>query len=194
MTNNAQRSLVKPDVREQQWSNAMRAALDGDAMAYRALLDEIAAVCRTAARRHLARAGQGGADAEDIVQETLLAIHLKRQTWDRQAPLGPWIAAILRNKAVDAMRRNGRRAHAPLDDLHDVLAAPPTVDPTEATDVNRMLDGLEPRQRDIVASISRDGHTVAATAMRLGMSEGAVRVALHRALKALALIYRRSIA
>lgn len=185
---------MNSDAREQQWSNAMRAALDGDAVVYRALLGEIAEVCRTSARRRLARAGQGNAEAEDIVQETLLAIHLKRQTWDRRAPLGPWIAAILRHKTVDAMRRCGRRAQAPLDDWSDALAAPPTADPMDAADVDRLLDRLEPRQRDIVASISRDGQSVAATAARLGMSEGAVRVALHRALKALALIYRRSIA
>ena len=61
------------------------------------------------ARGAFSRAGVGDADVEDAVQETLLAIHLKRHTWDPEQPLAPWVYAIARHKVVDALRRRGRR-------------------------------------------------------------------------------------
>ncbi|MDK9697889.1 MAG: sigma-70 family RNA polymerase sigma factor [Siculibacillus sp.] len=164
----------------------MRAALAGDANAYRRLLEALTPVLRAAAARGLARAGLGSADVEDVVQETLLALHLKRHTWDPTRPLMPWVATIARHKLVDGLRRRGRRSEVPVEDFHEILAAPAEPDPTEARDVDRMLGRLAPRQRDIVRSITVEDRSIAATADRLGMSEGAVRVALHRGLKALA--------
>lgn len=171
---------------EQRWSEWMRAALDGDAAAYRRLLEALTPVLRAGATRGLARAGVGSADVEDVVQETLLALHLKRHTWDRTQALMPWVVTIARHKLVDGLRRRGRRVEVPVEDFHEVLAAPPERDPTEAGDVDRLLGHLAPRQRDIVRSITVEDRSIAATADRLGMSEGAVRVALHRGLKALA--------
>src|SRR5436853_548694 len=74
-----------------EWAGLMRAANAGDAMAYRRLLQALAPTLRSAARRRLARAGASESDAEDVVQETLLAIHLKRHTWIEADPIGPWI-------------------------------------------------------------------------------------------------------
>ena len=88
----------------------MRAAIAGDEGVYRRLLEEIGRSVRAMARGAFSRAGVGDADVEDAVQETLLAIHLKRQTWDAGQPLAPWVYAIARHKIVDAMRRRGRAA------------------------------------------------------------------------------------
>lgn len=164
----------------------MRAAIAGDAAAYRRLLAALTPVLRAGAARGLARAGAGSADVEDVVQETLLALHLKRHTWDATQPLMPWVATIARYKLVDGLRRRGRRVEVPVEDFHEVLAAPEERDPTEAGDVDRLLGRLAPRQRDVVRSITVDDRSIAATADRFGMSEGAVRVTLHRGLKALA--------
>jgi DNA-directed RNA polymerase specialized sigma24 family protein len=71
-----------------------------------------------------------------------------------------------------------------------VLAAPEAEDPHTRGDVERLLEQLPLRARDIVKSISLDGQSIAATAMRLAMTEVAVRVALHRALKSLAAAWR----
>ena len=87
------------------WSKMMRAAIAGDEGVYRRLLEEIGRSVRAMARAAFARARIGDADVEDAVQETLLAIHLKRHTWDPSQKLGPWVNAVARHKIIDAMRR-----------------------------------------------------------------------------------------
>ena len=82
----------------------MRAGNAGDADSYRRLLLQLTPVLRAVARRGLSRAGMADTDAEDVVQETLLAIHLKRQSWDEDAPIGPWLRAIARHKMIDTLR------------------------------------------------------------------------------------------
>ena len=167
----------------------MRLALDGDAHAYRTLLGAITPHLRNAVRRVLLRAGRGAADLEDIVQETLLAIHLKRATWDRSLPFTPWLNAVARYKTIDALRRTGIRREVELDGLADALPAPEGHG-DEALDSRRILDALEGRQRDIVEQIMLMGRSASEVGSTLGMSEGAVRVALHRALKKLAASFR----
>jgi RNA polymerase sigma factor (sigma-70 family) len=175
---------------EEEWGLLMRAALDGDSTAYRRLLASLTPVLRTVTRRNCARIGLDGGEAEDIVQEVLLAIHLKRHTWDVDRPFGPWIMTIARNKLIDARRRRGNRLTLPIDDLADILSAEGSDDATDRGDLDRLLGGLGERQRDLVRSLSVEGRSVQETAERLKMSEGAVRVALHRAIKALAALYR----
>jgi RNA polymerase sigma-70 factor (ECF subfamily) len=92
--------------RDVDWGDLMRAANGGDTAAYNRLLTRLAPAVRAVARRGLGRAGLGPEEAEDVVQETLLAIHLKRHTWDPSLPLGPWVRAIARNKLIDSMRRS----------------------------------------------------------------------------------------
>ena len=175
------------------WSAMMKAAMAGDEIVYRRLLVEVGGSVRSMARAAFARARLGDADVEDAVQETLLAIHLKRHTWDSNQKLGPWVNAIARHKIIDAMRRRGARRAEPIEDVEDFLAAPEEADPHALSDAKKLMEALNPRQRDIVRSISLDGQSIAATASRLGMTEVAVRVALHRALKSLGEAWRRSV-
>jgi RNA polymerase sigma-70 factor (ECF subfamily) len=175
------------------WSMMMKAAMAGDEGVYRRLLEELGRSIRGMARAAFARARLGDADIEDAVQETLLAIHLKRHTWDPNQKLGPWVNAIARHKIIDAMRRRGARRAEPIEDFEDFLAAPEEEDPHALSDAKKLMEALNPRQRDIVQSISFDGQSIAATASRLNMSEVAVRVALHRALKSLGAAWRRSV-
>jgi RNA polymerase sigma-70 factor, ECF subfamily len=169
----------------------MRAALAGDEATYRRLLGEIARSVRAMARGAFSRANVGDAEVEDVVQETLLAIHLKRDTWDEGLRLAPWVAAIARHKIIDALRRRGARQFAPIENFESVIAAPEAEDPLALSDAERLIARLPTRQQDIVRSISLNGQSIAATAARLSMSEGAVRVALHRALKSLAGAWRK---
>jgi RNA polymerase sigma-70 factor (ECF subfamily) len=175
---------------DEKWAGMMRAAIAGDEAVYRRLLEEIGRSVRAMARGAFARARSGDADVEDVVQETLLAIHLKRNSWDRSLRLGPWVGAIARHKVIDAMRRRGARRFQPIEDFETILAAPEAEDPHARSDAERLIGQLAPRQRDIVRSISLDGQSIASTAARLAMSEGAVRVALHRSLKLLAAAWR----
>lgn len=163
----------------------MRAGLAGDAAAYRALLVDITPFVRAVVRRSFNRGGLGAVEIEDVVQDVLLAVHLKRHTWDPALPLAPWLGAVTRHKTVDALRRNGFRATVPVDDLADVLADPRPAEPRDG-DAQRMLATLPDKQRRIVQAMTLDERSAADVGSELGMSEGAVRVALHRALKALA--------
>ena len=173
------------------WEELMRAANRGDQRAYARLLSAITPVVRGIVR---ARGGSLGAEGcEDVVQEVLLTIHLKRQSWREDAPLRPWLYAVTRHKVVDAFRARGHRITVPVDDFAEVLAAPEGPDPFEAQDMDRVINRLEPRAAQIVRAIGIEGESAAETGVKLGMTEGAVRVALHRALKSIASLRERMI-
>ena len=173
--------------RESDWAGLMRAAIRGDSAAYHRLLHALAPMLRKLASRGLAHRKLSREDVEDVVQETLLALHLKRHTWDECQPLLPWVHAIARNKVVDNLRRRGRGTFLPIDDVSESLAddqqSPPEV---SHVDAERVIGKLKGRQRQIVLAISIEGASARQVAQQLGMSEGAVRVALHRALQSLA--------
>lgn len=171
----------------------MRAANGGDATAYQRLLKSMVPVLRSIARRGLVRSGRSEADSEDVVQETLLAIHLKRHTWDATRPIGPWVHAIARNKLIDFLRRGGNRVNLPIEGLEEVLPADEEKPPVETRDVEPYLKALPGRQHDVVHCILREEISIRETATRLNMTEGAVRVALHRGLAAIARAYRQDL-
>lgn len=167
---------------ESELAGLMRAAIGGDEKAYAEFLRRAACLVRSFARRKIVR---GGIDPEDIVQETLLAIHVKRHTWRDDGSVLPWLYAIARYKLVDAFRRRGRRAEVEIDEIAETLAAP---EPETVSDreIGRALATLTPGQRSVVAAVTVDGHSIGETATSLGMSEAAVRVALHRGLTVIA--------
>jgi RNA polymerase sigma factor (sigma-70 family) len=171
----------------------MRAAISGDAGAYRLFLASVTPHLRSMARHRCRTTGASEGDAEDIVQEALLAIHLKRGTWDQSRPIGPWIAAIVRNKLIDTLRRRGRQTMVPIEDVMNTLGVEDQNDGLSSREIDSLLTRLKSQQREIVQSICINGGSVRETADRLHMSEGAVRVALHRALKTLAYLYRSQI-
>ena len=179
--------------RDEEWAVLMRAGMAGDAISYRRFLILVTPHLRAVARAHQRSFHAPEGDIEDVVQEALLAVHLKRGTWDKSRPIGPWLAAIVRNKLVDALRRRGRYLHVPIEDVIETLHAEECPDGIGPSEMDGLLAQLKPRQRDIVRSISLSGCTVQETAGRFRMTEGAVRVALHRALKALAALYRAQI-
>jgi RNA polymerase sigma-70 factor, ECF subfamily len=172
--------------REQQWALLLAAANAGDAAAYRQFLLQLTPVLRAFARKGLAGAGLADTDAEDIVQETLLAIHLKRQSWDEDAPLGPWIRAIARHKMIDMLRRHGRRLHIPIDDFSELFASGESEPDMFIASIDRHLESLPAGQRRVLQAIAIGGASIGEAAGHLSMTNGAVRVALHRGLKALA--------
>lgn len=159
----------------------MRAAITGDERAYEQFLRQIAGRVRGFARRRV----QSGIDPEDVVQETLLAIHMKRHTWRVDSPVTPWVYAIARHKLIDAFRRRGSRVEVAIDEIAET-GAEPGPDVPSHREVDRALATLAPGQRSVVAAISVEGHSISDTAKRLGLSEPAVRVALHRGLAAIA--------
>lgn len=165
---------------------------NGDETAYRRALDLAAHRIRGYVSNGFRVYGYQNEDVEDVVQETLLTVHLKRETWDAARPVEPWLKAISRNKLVDHLRRKGYRKFVPLDDVAEFLAEP-QAEPDRGLEAQKdLLSHLKERDRKIVEAVSIEGYSARETGERLGMSEGAVRVALHRALKSLAAIYRSS--
>ena len=124
------------------------------------------------------------------MQEVLLALHLKRGTWKTGTPVAPWVAAIARNKIVDALRRRGQRTEVSIESVVETLWTENGDDGRDAKDVEHMLERLNDRQRQVVRAVSLEGYSAHEVAQRLQMSEVAVRVTLHRSLKALATIFR----
>jgi RNA polymerase sigma factor (sigma-70 family) len=159
--------------------------LDGDSMAYQAFLVRLGAHLRA----FLARRLFGWPDElEDLVQECLLAMHNHRHTYQSEQPITAWAHAIARHKLIDLLRAKAVREalHDPLDDEAALFAE----SATEASDARRDLDGLleelPPRQRDPIRCVKLQGLSVSETAKLTGMSESAVKVGIHRGLKALA--------
>ncbi len=174
---------------DEDWSALMRAAIAGDARAYARFLHAITPVLRGIVR---ARGRALSAEAqEDIVQDVLLAIHLKRHTWRSDSPVKPWLYAIARYKVIDAFRAKGHAIQLPIEDFAEVLPAEPDLDPNERSDALKLLGQLDRRTADLLQAMGLDGATAAETGQRFGMTEGAVRVALHRGLKRLAELRKR---
>lgn len=174
------------DERERRLRALMLQAQAGDEAAYRVLLKELSERLRAFYRRRLTHLV---VEVEDLVQETLLAIHNQRHTYDRSRPLTAWCYAIARYKLVDLLRRRGRNETL-TDPIDDDFGDQPSDADIEATDTHRdlqsLLDSLPDRLRLAVVSVKIEGRSVAETAALTGMSESSVKVNVHRALKALA--------
>ena len=165
---------------ETQYRDWMLAALAGDAVAYRMLLQGLTRHLRGYYARRL-----NPAAAEDVVQETLIAIHTKRSTYDPERPFTAWVYGIARYKLVDEFRRSKRGAAVPLDDAGELFAADEMQAASARRDVEKLLAKLPAAKRELVRDVKLDGHSIADTAAKTGMSETAVKVGLHRALKSL---------
>lgn len=170
---------------ESQLRTSLILSLRGDAGAYHDFLKVLTGHLRAYFRRRLF---QRPDDVEDLVQETLLAVHNKRHTYDADQPLTAWIHAIARYKFIDLLR-----AHSAREDLNDplddelLLFLETTNDAFEAKkDVEKLLMELPERQRRPIVHVKLEGLSVAETAQRTGMSESAIKVGIHRGLKALA--------
>jgi len=173
------------DTREAQLQALLLAGLVGDAQAYRAFLAALALHIRAFLRRRLARRP---AEIEDLLQEVLLAVHNARHTYQAQQPLTAWVQAIARYKLVDYLRSRARfEAHStPLDDDAELFASS-DAEPAEASrDLARLLERLPERQRLPIVHVKLQGLSVEETAQLTGLSSSAVKVGIHRGLKALA--------
>lgn len=160
----------------------MLAGLAGDAAAHAALLRALLVPLRGFFRRRLA-----GRDdvVEDLVQETLIAVHQRRATYDPDRPLGAWVYAIARYKLIDRYRRSGRTT--PLDDLPEMADEFAFDEASDArSDVDRLLDTIPEKQAAVLRATRIEGLSTAEAAERLGIGESDVKVSAHRGLKALA--------
>ena len=168
--------------REVELKALMLASLDGDAASHRALLGRLSRRLRAYYKGKLARIGRGAAEAEDLVQEAVLAIHLKRHTYDPVEPLTPWVHAIARYKLIDFLRRTRTSiSDVPIEEADTIMAHDDNVDAESTYDVR-----LPKNMRCAIEAVKLDGQSIAEAAERCGISESGVKVNIHRGLKALA--------
>jgi RNA polymerase sigma-70 factor, ECF subfamily len=154
-------------------------SLEGDSRAYRQLLGELSRYLRGYFARRI-----GGSEVEDLVQDTLLAVHSKRDTYDRALPFTPWTYAVARYKLVDHLRR-GRARYVPLEDAGELLALENAEESTVRSDVRRLLERLPTRQRMLIEDVKLQGLPVEKAARNRGVTAASARVMLHRSLKRL---------
>jgi RNA polymerase sigma-70 factor (ECF subfamily) len=173
---------------EDRLSAAMAAAQAGDAAAYRALLRDCLPVIAGMARAQGVR--PDGVD--DVVQDTLLTIHKARATYDPARPFLPWLRAIAQRRAIDVMRRGGRRpqeVHDPIAYEAQADAGPAPGQSIETRERDRTLadavSALPPGQREAIEHLAFRERSLDEAAAVTGRSKGALKVNLHRALKAL---------
>jgi RNA polymerase sigma-70 factor (ECF subfamily) len=164
----------------------MVAAQAGDTRAYDALLRACLPLLRGIARRRI----RDPAEAEDAVQDALLTIHQLRHAYDPARPIRPWMVAICERRAIDRLRRTGRRAarESPIDDFGETLEAP-GANKAEArvasAELRAAVAALPQAQRTALGLAKLEDLPLAEASARSGMSVGALKVATHRAVKAL---------
>jgi RNA polymerase sigma-70 factor (ECF subfamily) len=160
-------------------------ARGGDDAAYRAALALMAVRVRAYLRRRMAHAP---GEVEDVVQETLMAVHLNRGTHEPGLPVANWVLSVARYKWVDHARRHGRRGalHDPLDDVDESALAQPEDGSAEARhDLRVLMAQLPAAQQRAIALTKIEGLSVEEAAARSGVSVSALKVQVHRGLKRL---------
>ena len=165
-------------------------AQSGDELSYQKALRLIAGRLRSYFRRHLMNLPD---DVEDLVQETLLALHLHRGSYDPTQPVSAWVLGISRHKLMDLYRRRGRREalHEPIDGLEEHLAAEDPGETLANVDLHSLLQELPKAQRIAIEMTKLEGLSVAQASTRTGVSESAIKVQVHRGLKRLAALVRK---
>lgn len=160
-------------------------ALAGDAVAYQEFLTALSLHLRAYFRKRLSQLPD---EVEDLVQESLLAVHNSRHTYRPEQPLTAWVHTIAHYKLVDLLRARSRREalHDPLEEDLEVFARSDANAAEARRDLERLIQALPERHRRALVMMKLEGASVAETARATGMSEAAVRVGVHRSLKALA--------
>jgi RNA polymerase sigma-70 factor (ECF subfamily) len=163
--------------------------LAGHSAPYQAFLKALSAHLRAFFRKRMVQLPD---EVEDLVQETLMAIHTHRHTYKPGQPLTAWVHTIARYKLIDLLRARSRHEalNDPLDDELQVFAQSDTQAADARRDLEKMLAGLPERQRRVVVMTKLEGNSMAEAAQAVGMSEVAVKVSVHRSLKSLAAKWR----
>lgn len=167
---------------ERRWSDWMSRANDGDAEAYRSLMTELA----MAVEAYLASRFGRPDFLEDCVQESLLAVHRARATYDPKRSFRPWLFSIVRHKMIDLLRRRGVRSRERADSDHVEAVQSPggERDPSDAIDGASILERLDPKYREALVLTKFAGFSMEEAAAEAGVSRTAMKTRVHRGLRA----------
>ena len=163
---------------QNRWDGWMRAALMGDRESYRLLLEDLRHWLLAYFSRRVDRAA-----AEDLVQDSLLTLHNKRQTYDPTQPVGPWVATIARHRLIDYLRRSRQAIDVELDE--NMAEQDPAGDPTAGRDVETLLKTIPTAQADVIRLVKLQDVSIEDAARQTGHSPSSVKVMIHRGMKKL---------
>lgn len=164
-------------------------SLAGNDRAYRILLQESGKRLRAYYSRRLVEA----TIADDLVQETLLAIHTRRSTYDPNRPFTAWLHAIARYKLVDFLRNQRHRQMVSLEETPEEALVFEESDPSAQRDLAQILEAVSPRTRELIRAVKVEGRSVSEVSIASGLSESAIKVAIHRALTRLGKKFGRDV-
>lgn len=167
---------------EDRLRSLMIQGLDGDAASHTRLLRELLILLRGFYSR---RFGGDPADAEDLVQETLIAVHTRRESYDRSKPFTSWAFTMARYKMIDEFRKRGLRLTTPIDEVDELFADDEIEPASAAMDLERLLEGLPDQQRVAIQQVKVQGLSIEEAALRSGLSPSNVKISIHRGLKTL---------
>ncbi len=167
---------------EDRLRSLMMQGLNGDAEAHTRLLRELAGLLRAFYSR---RFGGDRSDAEDLVQETLIAVHTRRESYDPSKPFTSWAFAMARFKMIDEFRRRGLRPTLPIEDAADLFADDDHEPASAAMDLGRLMTELPPQQRRAILQVKVEGLSIEEAARQSGLSPYNVKISIHRGLKKL---------
>lgn len=174
---------MRPD--ETSLATLMALSQAGDREAYSTLLQ----ASKTWLQRYFSRKVPP-CQLDDLVQDTLLAVHHKRASYDPSRPFLPWLAAIARYRWVDHLRRVYRANEVELGD------SLPAIDEHEGISARISLDGLfailPPAQAQVIELVRIEGRSVAEASRRSGQSEPLVKVNIHRGLRRLSALIEKA--
>jgi RNA polymerase sigma-70 factor (ECF subfamily) len=186
------KGIVKPGLDHSQdeieLSQLMRNSQSGDVESYRRLLIRIRAMLQKYIENSFARLGLGASGGqEDVLQDILLAIHLKRHTYDPKQFFLPWLYAVARYKVIDHLRKNkvGLRATVSLDDELENIETLMPLDIGADLDIEILLESLPEKQRTVLKLVKIEGLSVEEASKRTGFSSSDIKVTVHRAIKSL---------
>jgi RNA polymerase sigma-70 factor (ECF subfamily) len=185
-------ALADMKAAEQRLRAQLLQGMEGDAQAYQVFLKGLSTHLRAFLRRRLSTLPD---DIEDLVQDILLAVHNQRHTYRPDQPLTAWVNAMARYKLIDLLRsRSGREAlHDPIDDDMALFATNDHDAADARRDVNKLLGQLPDNQRLPIVHTKLEGLSVTEAAAATGMSESAIKVGVHRGMKALAALMSKSL-
>src|ERR1700748_1359356 len=171
---------------DKEWSGLMAAAQKGDASRYRRLLDEV----RPWLKRYFGTR-LPPAMVDDAVQDTLFAVHEKRNSYDPARPFGPWMVAIARYKWIDRLRALRKSAAQPISD--DIAIEDHGAAVQSATTLEKLLGELNPAQADVIRLVKVHGFSVEEASAKTGQSVSLVKVNIHRGITRMMIAAQRQV-
>lgn len=170
--------------KQEQDKDALAALLcrgcEGDQASYRAFLQQVTPSLRRAIGSRVP-----AGDVEDVLQEVLISVHKARHTYDGKRPIRPWLSAIVRFRITDHLRKyyaSMRHQTMSIDEFEPLLA-----DVTEADDIHESVEealkDVPEREQKILTMMHMEGYTAKQVGEKLNMTDSAVKVAAHRAMK-----------